>query len=164
MLHKIKTLRDILEPKANKLGISFEEILEAISDDKKFKLFTKHFNQKNSSPFYMWDNLSNLSCLIKTKEMVNFISENFNVTVSEDLYSKWLKEYVQNWIESKEFIDSNYRNASIGCPIVINVPGIDMGGVPEKRREREEEEWYQKRIENSRNTQDVIKYFIDGKI
>ena len=159
MLQKIKTLKEIIEPTAQ-FGIPFEEMLEAMDADKRFELFTKHFNQKNSSPFYAWSHISNLSCLIKTKEMVNFISEKFNVTVSEDLYSKWLKEYMQNWIESKEFIDSNYRNAEIGRPIVINVPGIGMGGEPEKRREREEE-WSQKWIESSRNTQDVIKYFIE---
>ena len=35
MLDNIKPLKEIIEPKANKLGISFEEILESMNDDYK---------------------------------------------------------------------------------------------------------------------------------
>ena len=52
MINKIKTLREIVEPKANKLGISFEEVVESLGEEKIFNLYRnrllKKLNYKNS--------------------------------------------------------------------------------------------------------------------
>lgn len=164
MLDKIKTLREILLPDAIKLDIPIDEYIETYTDVERFDEFTKQLKEKNRSLFWHWRFLHNMYCLIKTKEMIDFISEKFNVTISEDAYSKWLKEYVQNWLESKEFIDhTNSQNSTndYGRPTVINVPGIMVDGSAEKMREGGPDEWYQKRVISSKESQAVIKYIIE---
>jgi len=50
MINKIKTLREIVEPKANKLGISFEEVVESLSNSNKVDiLLDLLFNDKPNS-------------------------------------------------------------------------------------------------------------------
>jgi len=79
MLHKIKTLRELIEPKANVLGISFEEILGDISEEARFELLMKQYKRKLSPKNY---------------EIMNFMSNIIRLTNDCKLIKTYLeKEY-----------------------------------------------------------------------
>lgn len=99
---KIKTLRDILEPKATELGISFKGVLETISDDKKFEYVMSHFdkikNNKNKGFFRV-----SIESFKSFKDFTIFCKSNFNLDITVEMYNVYNKnictEVIQNQIK-----------------------------------------------------------------
>lgn len=92
MLHKIKTLKEIIEPKASRLGISFEESLENINEHTRFGYLMREYKRKLNPEKY---------------EGMNFISNIIRLTGDCKSIKTYLKkEYLIN--DSKyydQFID-----------------------------------------------------------
>ena len=77
MLHKIKTLKELIEPKANTLGISFEEMLEAMDDDKRFDFFMKQYRKKIKGTFQQ--HLDTVKISSDLKSIKPYLSEKYQI-------------------------------------------------------------------------------------
>jgi len=114
MSFKIKTLREIIEPKTNKLGISFEEVLEDLSIDIKFKLLMDQLifiaNSKSTRDdnkliqFFRSKGFFIDLCISKFKFTPNdkHINEFDKLTIG--LLDK-IKPYNQRWMTTKYLFD-----------------------------------------------------------
>ena len=89
MLDNIKPLKEIIEPKANKLGISFEEILESMNDDYKLN----HFIQQLDNVYYL-TTLEGIckSPLFEYSKMINYLFNYFHLNMTKDEYIKAVLE------------------------------------------------------------------------
>mgnify|MGYP000194214530 CR=1 FL=1 len=86
MLDNIKPLKEIIEPKANKLGISFEEILESMNDDYKLN----HFIQQLDNVYYL-TTLEGIckSPLFEYSKMINYLFNYFFVTYNFKIFTRF---------------------------------------------------------------------------
>lgn len=108
---KIKTLKELIEPKANKLGLSFEEVLTELTLDQRFEKLISQIEKyavgRSSNADTRLLNLFNESEFIKVSET------NFYVTPNEkDLlrYKKILLELYNNG----EGLDFNHHRFIVG--------------------------------------------------
>ncbi len=156
MLDKIKTLREIIEPKAVSVGQSFEEVLEAMCEEERFKLFAKQVKHMlRVSPLWY---PANLIDFIDVKKMIRYISDNFYINIEKNKYNKWLKLYITNSINE---YDQWLQNASPQRAFIINVPYIGFDGRSLIQGKNEKDIWYQKRLSASKDNQNTVKYFIE---
>lgn len=97
---KIKTLRDILEPKAIKLGISFEEVLEATNDDKRFGYVISQLEKiKDRRNIGFFTKV--LESFMQLDKFTEFCQTNFYLTPSKEMYSIYNKNICVGIIENK---------------------------------------------------------------
>jgi len=118
MLDNIKPLKEIIEPKANKLGISFEEILESMNDDYKLN----HFIQQLDNVYYL-TTLEGIckSPLFEYSKMINYLFNYFHLNMTKDEYIKFLKKRVLDILQKP-----NYRTAEE--ILLINHSDMDICG------------------------------------
>lgn len=101
MLAKIKSLKEILEPVANKLGNSFEFQLSLMTEDQRFKIFLRQYNkkinQKNHSDINKILYISN-DC----KLIIEYLKDNYFIkdTKYSDLFINNLLDVIKNNEES----------------------------------------------------------------
>ncbi len=103
MLDKIKTLREIIEPKAVSVGQSFEEVLEAMDDDKRFDSFMKQLGKYISRKGLRAD--TKLSSLFLKSEFLDKCRSDFLIQNPKGC----LKKYKN--IVSKAFDNYVYDNS-----------------------------------------------------
>lgn len=103
MLDKIKTLRQLIEYKANDLGILFEELLEDIDDDYKLRLFIEQIDK-----VYYLTTLEGIckSPLFEYSKIIEYLYNSFSIDITKDEYIKVLKKKVLDILEKP-----NYRTA-----------------------------------------------------
>ena len=111
MLQKIKNLKEIIEPKANKLGISFEEMLEVMDDDERFDFFMKQYRKKIKGTFH-YTNAIKISSDLKSIKL--YLSEKYQIKDSKyiNLFINYLSEYIQT---NPKDIDRIRRDALLTC-------------------------------------------------
>lgn len=87
MLHKTKTLKELIEPKANNLGISFEEMLEDISEEEKYECLEKQLNKYVSRKGLRAD--TKLSRLFLKSEFLKKCSSDFHISKPNNYLKKY---------------------------------------------------------------------------
>jgi len=112
MLQKIKTLKEVIEPKANKLGISFEEMLEAMDDDKRFDFFMKQYRKKIKGTFQQ--HLDTVKISSDLKSIKPYLSEKYQIKDSKyiNLFINYLSKYIQT---NPKDIDRIRQDALLTC-------------------------------------------------
>ena len=113
MLHKIKTLREIIEPNANKLGISFEEMLEDINEEARFELLMKQYKRKLNPEKY--DGMSLMSNIVRLtgdcKLIKTYLEKEYYIKASK--YSNQFIEYLSEIANTRPKSIECWRSSSI---------------------------------------------------
>lgn len=113
---KIKNLKEIKGPEANKLGLSFEDILEVMDDDKRFDSFMKQLERLSSlkTPGFR---KKVLSLFLNLEDFTNICKDNFFITPSRDMYKKYnqlicikLLNEESEWHKKKWRLDPTFTN------------------------------------------------------
>ena len=87
-MYKIKSLKELLESKANKLGISFEEILELIDDEKRFSYFTEQVIKKTKRKNQNLDTTL-LKDIPMGDDFFKICEKHFYVTPNQDMIEQY---------------------------------------------------------------------------
>lgn len=103
MLDKIKTLKEIIEPKASKLGQSFEEVLKIIDEEQRFDVFYKHLLKIKEAKRLKWS----------TKLYYGFYDIDKICKIYKDGYYSELKAEQKNKIQklSDSIIDNFFKES-----------------------------------------------------
>ena len=113
MLNKIKTLREIIEPKANNLGISFEEMLEDINEDARFELLMKQYKRKLNPEKYGGMNF--MSTIVRLtgdcKLIKTYLEKEYHI--KDPKYSSQFIEYLSNIANTRPESIEYWRNSSL---------------------------------------------------
>jgi len=118
MIDKIKTIKEIIEPKANELGLSFEEVLEHVDNDRRLSYFLEQLDKK-----YRFANLYGICTtpLFEYSKMVNYLSDHFNLNITRDEYVQVLKKKVLDVLKTPGYQTSdsilliNHSSRDIMC-------------------------------------------------
>lgn len=121
MLDKIKSLQEIIKPKANELGISFEEILEAMDDNIRFKYLEKYIFGKVTKTGL--SNCFNDNFFKKCCESYH-ISYEKNIHKCREISMNYANKFNQNYTGKKELFftgfseKSPYKHSTESCYIM----------------------------------------------
>lgn len=116
MLHKTKTLKEIIKPKANKLGISFEEMLEDISEEKRYEYLEKQLNKYVSRKGLRAD--TKLSRLFLKSEFLKKCSSDFHISKPNN-YLKKYKSIVFKAFDNYMYNDREWKSMRFICSSAV---------------------------------------------
>lgn len=89
MLDKIKTLREIIEPSANELGLSYEEMLANLSEEDKFNFFERVIIKGISGHYITSNDLSKVTF----NTLKKYLKCNYYTSLNMSLYKKTIIQF-----------------------------------------------------------------------
>lgn len=105
MLDKIKTLREIIEPEASKLGLSFEEMINHLDEKTKFNYFLKQIHKfAYQTPFDYTTNFN---------DFFRYAKLNYFFKLSQDQYLKIIELVQEKRAKKSQIISEAHKNMSM---------------------------------------------------
>lgn len=111
---KIKTLRELIEPEASKVGQSFEEIIDHLDENKRFELLMEQLIHIVNSKYTRDDNKL-IQFFKSEKFFVNMCESEFRFTPNDKQINEFdkltiklldkIKPYNQNWMTNRYLFD-----------------------------------------------------------